>query len=205
MIDQIFVIVGITLLVMISPGPDMVIVTRNTIVGGRAAGLYTSLGILLGNFVHIAYCVVGIGWLISQSIVAFSILRYAGAAYLIYLGIMSLRSAGRKIELDMTASSENTKKIWLIEGFTNNILNPKGTLFYLGVFTMIITPETSISMVLVLIIVMKSVSALFWLMFVYTLNLDVVRRSFEKSQKTVNRLFGGLLILLGIRVAAMDQ
>ena len=71
---------------MISPGPDMVIVMRNTVAGGRDAGLRTSLGILTGNLVHIGYCVLGIGWLISQSIVAFSALKYAGAAYLVYLG-----------------------------------------------------------------------------------------------------------------------
>ncbi len=72
MVDQILVIVGVTFLVMISPGPDMVIVLRNTFMGGRVAGLETSLGVLVGNLVHITYCVLGIGWLISQSILAFT-------------------------------------------------------------------------------------------------------------------------------------
>ena len=72
MIDQILIIVGVTLLVMISPGPDMVIVMRNTVVCGRSAGLQTSLGILAGNLVHICYCVLGIGWLISKSVLGFS-------------------------------------------------------------------------------------------------------------------------------------
>lgn len=190
---------------MISPGPDMVIVTRNTIVGGRVAGLHTSLGILLGNLVHIAYCVVGIGWLISQSILAFSILKYAGAVYLIYLGVVSLRSAGDPVDLDAVEMSQGAKRTWLMQGFVNNILNPKGTLFYLGVFTMVITPETSVGAMLVLIAVMKSVSALFWLLFVYTLDLGVVRRTITNSQKLVNRLFGGLLLMLGVRVAIMDR
>ena len=79
MLDQILVIVSLTLLVMVSPGPDMVLVLRNTFAGGRHAGLQTSIGILSGNLVHITYCVFGIGLLISQSIVAFSALKFAGA------------------------------------------------------------------------------------------------------------------------------
>lgn len=204
MLDQILVVVGITVLVMISPGPDMVIVMRNTLIGGRAGGLKTSLGVLTGNLVHITYCAVGIGWLISQSILAFTVLRYAGAAYLIYLGVMSLRAAGKSVDLraDTAAASGRT---WFAQGFVNNILNPKGTLFYLGVFTMVITPETSVAAALLLIAVMMSVSASFWVFFVYTLDSRAVRKTLEQGQRVVNRVFGGLLIFLGVRVAVMDR
>ncbi|MGY6570287.1 MAG: LysE family translocator [Salinarimonas sp.] len=89
MLDQILIIVGITVLIMISPGPDMVIVMKNTFIRGKRAGLVTSAGILTGNLVHITYCAIGIGWLISQSILAFTILKYLSAAYLVYLGITS--------------------------------------------------------------------------------------------------------------------
>src|SRR5574341_1272938 len=98
MLDQISVIVSVTFLVMVSPGPDMVLVLRNTFTSGRRAGLQTSMGILSGNLVHITYCVLGIGLLISRSIVAFSTLKYAAAAYLIYLGIMSFRSGAKTLD-----------------------------------------------------------------------------------------------------------
>ena len=206
MIDQILVILGITLLVMISPGPDMVIVMRNTIVGGRAGGLQSSLGVLAGNMVHITYCAIGIGWLISESILAFSILKYAGAAYLIYIGVMSFRAKDMTLSAEAKAElQKNAGKSWFLQGFLNNILNPKGTLFYLGVFTMVITPETSTATTLLLVLIMMSVSALFWLFFVYTLNSTIVRNVLERGQKTVNRVFGGMLIFLGIRVAFMER
>ncbi len=162
MVDQILVIVGVTFLVMVSPGPDMVLVLRNTFSGGRLAGLQTSLGVLTGNLVHITYCVLGIGWLISQSILAFTALKVAGAAYLIYLGIMSYRSGATTLN---TSSIEGRRRnrTWFVQGFVNNILNPKGTLFFLGVFTVVITPETSASATLVLVIVMISVAASFWI------------------------------------------
>ena len=204
MFDQILIIVGITLLAMISPGPDMAIVLRNTVIGGRAAGLRTCLGVLTGNFVHITYCVTGIGWLISQSILAFSILKYAGAAYLIYLGIVNLRVT--EISLDTSAvDQQSPDRTWFLQGFVNNVLNPKGTFFYLGVFTIVITPETSLTSATILVFIMMLVSAAFWLFFVFMLDTPVVRNFLERGQITMNRIFGVLLISLGIKVAAMER
>ena len=87
----------------------------------------------------------------------------------------------------------------------NNLLNPKGTLFYLGVFTTVITPDTSASVTLLLIFIMMLVSASFWVFFVYTLDRPTIREFIERSQQTVNRIFGVLLCLLGLRVAAMSR
>jgi threonine efflux protein len=204
MFDQILVIVSVTSLVMVTPGPDMVLVLRNTFMSGRLAGLQTSMGILSGNLVHITYCVLGIGLLISQSILAFYALRYAAAAYLIYLGIMSFRSGAKTLDTN-DIEGRRPNRTWFVQGFANNLLNPKGTLFYLGVFTMVITPETSASAMLLLIVRMMLVSASFWLFFVYTLDRPTIREFIERSQQTVNRIFGVLLLLLGMGVASMSR
>ena len=204
MLDQILVILAVTSVVMVTPGPDMVLVLRNTLIGSRRAGLETSLGILTGNLVHITYCVLGIGWIIAQSIIAFSALKYASAAYLIYLGIASLRSGATSLHTDRLDDPRHTET-WFVQGLVNNVLNPKGALFYLGVFTMVITPETSATMMLLLIVTMMCVSASFWLLFVYTLDRPVIREVMERSQQTVNRVLGGLLVLLGIKVAVIQK
>jgi RhtB (resistance to homoserine/threonine) family protein len=204
MLDQLLVIVSVTALVMIVPGPDMILVVRNTFVGGRGAGLQTSAGILAGNLVHITYCLLGIGLIISQSILAFSVIKFAGAAYLVYLGIVSLRSGATTLDTS-EAGDRRPTRIWLVQGFVNNLLNPKGTLFYLGVFTTVIDPETPARTMLLLVLAMMTVSASFWLLFVCTLDHPLVRRSVERSQLTVNRIFGALLIVLGIRVASMSR
>jgi RhtB (resistance to homoserine/threonine) family protein len=204
MIEQISVIVSVTLLVMVSPGPDMVLVLRNTFVSGRRAGLQTSMGILSGNLIHITYCMLGIGLLISQSILAFSAFKYAAAAYLIYLGIISFRSGAKTLDTNGVDGLRSHRR-WFVQGFVNNVLNPKGTLFYLGVFTIVITPETSASAKLVLTAIMMLVSASFWLFFVYTLDRPSIRGFIDRSQQTVNRIFGVLLILLGVRVASMSR
>lgn len=182
----------------------MVIVMRNTIVGGRNAGLQTSLGVLCGNLVHISYCLIGIGWVISQSILAFSVIKYAGAAYLVYLGVMSFRS--NNVALPDPATVQKTAmRAWYLQGLINNVLNPKGTLFYLGVFTLVITPDTTAATSLLLVTCMLLISAVFWLQFVYALDQTAVRRLIERSQRIVSTVFGAMLITLGIRVALLDR
>ena len=200
MLEQLLVIVSITSLVMVIPGPDMVLVLRNTFLSGRRSGLLTSLGVLAGNLVHITYCVLGIGLLISKSIIAFATLKYAAAAYLVYLGVISLRSGPRPLDLPEAAAWRSTGS-WFIQGFINNILNPKGTLFYLGVFTVVITPGTKAGAMVVLVSTMLLVSASFWVMFVCVLDRPAVRGVIERFQTAATRVFGGLLILLGVRVA----
>lgn len=204
MLDQVLIIIGVTLLIMVSPGPDMVLVLRNTLVGGRGGGMSTSLGILSGNLVHISYCVAGIGWLISQSILAFNVLKYAGAAYLLWLGIASFRAGTERLDPG-AATSRRTERGWFLQGFVNNLLNPKGTLFYLGLFTVIIEPGTSAAGMLLLIATTVTVSALFWIVFVFTLDRPGLRRFIERWQIAVHRMFGGLLVFLGVRVAFMER
>jgi RhtB (resistance to homoserine/threonine) family protein len=203
-LDQILVIGSVTFLVMVSPGPDMVLVLRNTLVNGRRAGLQTSMGILSGNLVHITYCVLGIGLIISQSIAAFSVLKYAAAAYLIYLGIMTARSDQKTAGMNHIEGRRRGRP-WFVQGFVNNLLNPKGSLFYLGVFTIVITPGTSTSVMLLLIFTMMLVSASFWLFFVFALDRPTIHEWIERSGKIVNRIFGGVLVLLGMRVAALRR
>lgn len=204
MFDQILIIIGVTFLVLIAPGPDMVMVVRNTVVSGKSAGYKTALGILAGNLVHITYCVVGIGWVISKSVVAFSILKYAGATYLVYLGISSLRQKNAILNTTPVNKGQPARR-WFAEGFINNILNPKGTLFFLGVFTAVITPETSILTTTVLIAIMILMCALFWVALVQTLDTAGVKRIFERSGSLLQRVFGVVLVALGLRVALITR
>jgi len=204
MFDQVIVIFAATIVVLIVPGPDMVIVARNTIVGGKNAGYQTALGILSGNLVHITYCVIGIGWLIANSIVAFNILKYAGAAYLIFLGISSFRAKPVAIDINM-ATPDFRAQNWFLQGFINNILNPKGTLFFLGVFTTVITPETSFSTTSLLVSIIVVMCAIFWHFFIQTIDAPVVRSFFHRSQAKLRRLFGVVFIALGLRVAFLSE
>ncbi len=127
-----FVTVGaVGLLAAMSPGPDFAVVTKNSLFGSRRAGLFTAIGVGLGIFLHVAYSLVGIGLIISQSIALFSIIKYIGAAYLFYLGYQLLRAKRAEdgvIETNVGATTSPWRA--LREGFLTNAFNPKATLFF---------------------------------------------------------------------------
>jgi len=201
MTEKLLIVLGVTALCMLSPGPDMVLVMRNTLVGDRRRGGLTALGVLTGNLFHIAYCTVGIAVLLSRSPIAYAVLRIASAAYLVYLGVQALLHATRGSDAATSADGSHGNPYW--QGFVNNVLNPKGSLFYLGVFTQVITPDVSLAQTVWLVAAMMSVSVAFWIVFVQTLHLPVIRLALHNSRTAMERVFGVALIALGARVAAL--
>ena len=202
MIEKLLLVVSVTTLCMLSPGPDMILVMRNTLTRDRRYGGLTALGVLTGNLVHIGYCTLGLALLLSQSPVAYNVLRISSAIYLVYLGVRSLRSDHATDAAPATSASwRPTSAYW--QGFVNNVLNPKGALFYLGVFSQLITPDMSLAQTTLLVAVMVSVSAVFWILFIQTLHLPLIRSGLDRSKVAIERVFGVVLILFGARVAML--
>lgn len=197
MVTDLISIAGLTVLIMISPGPDLALVARNTVIGGKHAGGWTSVGILCGNLVHIGYCLLGIGWLIANSIIAFTILKLAGGAYLIFLGIQSFRA---RLDLDPAKPQSGRQHQWWLQGLLNNLLNPKGPLFYLGMLAVFVHPDSSALYLILLVCTTIGISAFFWVLFVYVLQINAVRQRLQKAATWVNRILGAVLVGLGIRL-----
>ncbi len=123
----------IHLLAVMSPGPDFAMISRNSLVYLRKSGIYSAIGLALGILVHVTYSLVGIGFIISKSIVLFSIIKFLGAGYLIFIGYKSLKAKPRKIDKDQLLKSNDLDKFTAIQmGFLTNALNPKATLFFLS-------------------------------------------------------------------------
>ena len=119
----------IAIFMAISPGADFVMVTRNSVFYGRLAGLYSSLGVSLAIWIHVAYSIAGLAIIISNSIVLFSIIKYLGAAYLIYIGWKTFRSKS-KINVDHQSDNEDLSNFSAFKiGFITNALNPKRLFF----------------------------------------------------------------------------
>ena len=186
---------------MLSPGPDMILVMRNTLTTGQRGGGLTALGVLTGNLIHIAYGTLGITLLLSRSTLAFTVLRIASALYLVYLGVQSLRASHTSHAPEVPAGGRPSTPYW--EGLVNNVLNPKGILFYLGVFSQVITRDMSFAQTALLVTIMVGVSTVFWIIFVQTLHLPMIRTWFERSTVAINRVFGCVLILFGVMVGML--
>mgnify|MGYP002716471640 CR=1 FL=1 len=137
----------IHLLAVASPGPDFAIVVRESVGFGRRAGVFTALGVGSGILVHVTYSLLGIGLIVSQSIVLFNALKWLAAAYLLYIGIKALRARPAdpaSAELNL-AAGERSGRGAFVTGFITNGLNPKATLFFLSLFTVVINPHTPLA------------------------------------------------------------
>ncbi|MDP4492858.1 LysE family translocator [Vibrio sp. AH4] len=138
-------LIAITILTL-TPGLDTALVIRNTSRAGFADGCTTSLGICFGLFVHATFSAIGISAILAQSAELFQIVKMVGAAYLIWLGISSLRSlmkAGQGIEVASLAHAQFRLTRSLREGFLSNVLNPKTAVFYLAFLPQFINPDYS--------------------------------------------------------------
>ncbi len=137
-------IVAITILTL-TPGLDTALVIRNTTRGGFRDGAVTSLGICMGLFVHATFSALGISVVLTQSAELFSLVKGIGAAYLIWLGLSSLRSLKQASSLAVEQSVVNkvSGRRSLREGFLSNVLNPKTAVFYLAFLPQFINPEYS--------------------------------------------------------------
>ncbi len=195
-------VASITILAVISPGADFAMVTRNSMVLSRRAGVLTAAGISLGVLVHVAYSMAGIGLLISQSIMLFNAIKLVGAAYLIYLGATLLRA--RKVAPDQVAANVTPVSDWaaLRTGFLTNALNPKTTLFVVSLFAQVISPSTPIFTQLCYGVFM-SLAHMVWFAFVaYAFSSEAARRVVASCRHIIERCIGGALVALGLGLAA---
>ena len=198
--------VFLNLLAAMSPGPDFIMAVKNSLCYSRRTGIYISIGIGLGIGIHITYCAVGIGYIISKSIIAFNIIKFLGAAYLIYMGISSVISKGSKIELYEEKKSVDMTRIQAIKtGFLTNVLNPKATLFFLGLFTFVVKATTPGYIIFILALLMIATAMGWFTLVAIFFTQSHIRNTFLKFEKIFNKIFGGLLILLGIKIALTSR
>ena len=199
---ELLAVLSITILTVIAPGPDFVIVVRNSLTYSSRAGICTALGVSTAVWIHIFYTLAGIGFVLSQSIILFSIIKMLGSAYLVYLGIGCIRSKNGLQELQAVPANKKISDIQSFKmGFINNALNPKATLFFVSLFTQLVSPNTPLTIQLIYGAIV-SASCLSWFTLVAIfLNRTQVKQAFQKAQKPVERIMGAVLIGFGIKVA----
>ena len=195
-------VVMIHLMAVMSPGPDFFMAIRNSLTYSRKTGIYTAIGFGIGIGIHIIYCSVGLALIISKSILAFNVIKFLGAGYLIFIGIQSILSkSNNNVEVKDTVNKDDISPLKAIRiGFLTNVLNPKATLFFLSLFTFVIGPSTP-NFILALLggIMMLNTTIWFSLVAIF-FTQQRIQKTFYKFQKTFNRIFGGVLILIGLKL-----
>lgn len=192
----------VSFFVVISPGPNLAVTIKNSLVYSRTAGIYTTIGMAVGSLVHITYCLVGIGVIISKSILLFNALKWLGAAYLIYIGIKSL-SARKQDSQEVDLTEQHQVNYWSAfrVGLLTDLLNPKATLFFLALFTQIISPGTPLAAQILYGLTMVGLEIVWYSLMAVLITHQLVRNQFLSVSHIVERVTGLVLIGLGIRLA----
>jgi threonine/homoserine/homoserine lactone efflux protein len=199
---------GISALVIMTPGPDTAITIRNTLTGGRAGGLATALGVATGQAIWALATSAGIVALLVASEPLFLAVKYAGAAYLVWLGLQSLRAAFRPAvgRGAITAARPLTPSGAFSQGVVSDLSNPKMAAFFTSLLPQFAPPDTASFVGLALLGLLFSLLTLFWLVF-YTLAIarigNVLRRS--PVRRALEGMAGAALIGLGVRLAAENR
>jgi len=202
--------VGVAALVICTPGPDTALTIRNTLFGGRAGGVLTALGVATGLSVWALATSLGLVALLVASEPVFRTIQYAGAAYLVYLGVMALREAFRRGAIAQTATElppprQLAPSVAYRQGLISNLGNPKIAIFFASLLPQFAAGGSSFSALFLLGLVFAAMTLL-WLC-AYALVVakagDVLRRS--QVRRVIEALTGGLLLALGLRIAAEQR
>jgi len=202
------VIASVQLAATMSPGPAFVVAVRNALAYDRKTGIATAFGLGLGVMAHVVFVLCGIAFIIAQSVFLFSFIKYAGAAYLFYIGIKAMlnsRKGKNKPVVDDSDIPQSAKSISLrkaiVTGFLTNLLNPKAVVFFTAVFTQFIHPETPFSVLALYGGTSVSIEFLWFAGVSIVLTHARIRAVFLSFMHWVERICGGLMLGLGIKLA----
>ncbi len=202
MLETSLLITTIATLGMLSPGPDFFLVVKNAARYSRKTALITTAGILCGIATHMAYCVAGLAVVITTTPWVFGFLKYAGAFYLIWIGIQALRSRGGiNLENDAASVQALSPSSAFRQGYLCNLLNPKATLFFLSMFTQVLTVDSTFSEKLWYAFIIWFLAFIWWPLLVFLIQSAPVRALLSRAQYVVDKVLGGVLIGLGVKVA----
>ncbi|MDP3559356.1 MAG: LysE family transporter [Legionellaceae bacterium] len=194
------------ILAAISPGPDFAIVTKNALLCSRKIGIFTALGISMSMLIHSIYCILGLAIIISQSLLAFSIIKYLGAAYLIYIGIKALYSKREAAQFNIEYSQQSITELQAFyQGLLCNLLNPKAIMFLLAFFTLVVKPGNALFMEMGYGIEIVIIHMIWFSCLAYMLTHHSVKNSLNKIQYYIVKVMGAVLVAFGLRIATLSQ
>jgi threonine/homoserine/homoserine lactone efflux protein len=190
------------LAVVLIPGPDFAVVVGNTMSGGRSRGMWSAAGVASSNAVQGIAAVLGLGTLVIRVQPLFNVIRWAGAAYLMYLGLRLLLAAWRgNYELLDSVSVQHAARRGWRQGFLSNVTNPKVLVFYVAVLPQFLTPGAG-ALSLILFAVSHALLSLTYLL-TLTIVMHRVRRVLARKRvrRYLDATTGIAMIGFGTRIA----
>ncbi|MEW4211661.1 LysE family translocator [Priestia megaterium] len=202
MVENFYLFVITCVFLIILPGPDTAIMTKNTLTVGKQGGFKTMIGICCALSIHTLTAIVGLSAIIAKSALLFSIFKYIGAVYLIYLGIKSLWTLRNQETTETVVKMKYKNTSSFKQGFLTNLLNPKIAVFFLTFLPQFVNPGSHTFMPFLILGMTYIVLTIVWYLFyIYLLNQISAFMKKPKTQKAIEGITGTILIGFGIKLA----
>ena len=206
-------ITSVHLLAAASPGPDFVLVSQQTLAKGRRTGLICSLGITLGLAIHITYSVLGLATLIAHSQPLLTAIKWLGGSYLVYLGWQGIQAKAKK-PVDLTVAIDSDANISikkasidtsstssiLRRGFFCNVFNPKAPVYFVAIFTLVLSPNIPLWQLAIYGVWMMVLQMAWFSTVVMLLSIPAIHRRFQRFEHWIDRVLGTAMIVLGLNL-----
>ena len=203
MLKELGIVVLTHILGMVSPGPDFAMISKLSLSRGREAGRQAALGIATGIIFHVTLAIAGFAALLKSNTTVFNLIRIAGAFYLIYMGYQALRFwyKHRKGAADLdSVESKVSSKSPFMTGLITNLTNPKATLFFLTLFTQIVSPTTTTAWKSLYGVVLVLVTFVWFTLVATFITNAKIKTWYDRHAVTIDAVLGVVLVSLGLIV-----
>jgi RhtB (resistance to homoserine/threonine) family protein len=200
--SNLWVVGTITILAVVSPGPDFAIILRNGLRYGRKVGLATACGIASGVVVHTTYALLGLSYIVAKYVWVLEFVRYAGAGYLIWLGISAFKPQ-REQAVDKNEDGPVSLSLGTSfrQGFLCNVLNPKTMLFFVALFTQVITTNTAMDLKIGIGAFISLIHLIWFTFIVFVVTNSNTQRLVKNWRNSIEKAVGICLLGLGTKLA----
>lgn len=200
-IEHYWIFILSSILLNITPGSDTIYILSRSIFQGKKAGIMSVYGIVSGSLVHTLLAGLGLSLILMQSALAFNIVKWIGAAYLIWLGVRSIMARHEDNPSMQAVESQSNRKVYL-QGMMTNVLNPKVALFYLAFIPQFVSPEQTYGAIpFILLGLTFSTTGILWCMLLVLFSSKMAQRLQSSRISTyMSKITGSIFILLGLNL-----
>ncbi len=208
---------SIQLAASMSPGPAFILSVKTAMSYGRRPAIFTAIGLAIGVGFHVVIALTGMSLILSKSVIAYNIIKYAGAAYLIYIGINSLIKSYRAfkekkdeqsskalfVEGDIHSRQEISISKAFVQGLVTNVLNPKALVFFTAVLSQFLGADMTVSTKIFYGLISVGIEGVWFTFVAVVLTHPAIRQKFIKFIHWIDGVFGGLIVYLGVKIASL--
>ena len=201
LIDGLLTLTIVHFIATISPGPEFMLISKESLCRGRKVGFLCLAGTMLGLSIHLLYSAFGLATIISDSPNLLFTIQLIGGGYLLYLGGTSLLAKPKNPELEINIEHNKASSLRSLKaGFICDVLNPKAPIYYLSLFTFVLSPNMPTNHIIVYGGWIMMIHFIWFSAVILMLSNPIINKKFVKSGHWIDRILGGFMIAIGLKV-----